>query len=129
MSNERYLIVSYFVSAVACSGLGVVVYLVLRKPFGAIADAIAGKDRASLLKRALTLTLTVAGLLGFLGYSYNQQGCTSYEQVIKNRATLVDANVQQVQGAVDWLVWTVLLWGVLVIIGLKVLQKRNSGRA
>jgi len=50
----------------------------------------------------------------------------SYEQVIKNREALVDANVRQVQGAVDWIVWTVLAWGVLVVIVLKAWQKHRS---
>jgi len=125
MSNERYLIVSYFVFAVVCVGLGVLVYLILRKPFTAIVDAAVG-CRSGIVRKALMVTLTAAGVLGFLGFSYNQKGCVSYEQVIKNRDFLVDANVYQVQGAADWVVWTVLAWGVLVAICLKALQKHNS---
>ena len=125
MSNERYLIVSYFVFAVLCLGLGVLVHLILRKPFTAVADHVLG-DRGGLVKRALMLTLTAAGVLGFLGFSYTQKGCVSYQQVIQNRQSLVDANVHQVQGAADWIVWTVLAWGVLVVIFLKARQKHNS---
>ena len=125
MSNERYLIISYFVLAVVCLALGVFVRQILRKPFAAVVDATVG-TRSHLVKKALTVTLTVAGVLGFLGYSYNQKGCISYEQVIQNRQTLVDANVHQVQGASYWIALTVIAWGVVVVIFLKALQKRNT---
>lgn len=125
MSNERYLVISYLVFAVVCLGLGVLVHLILRKPFAAIVDATVG-THSYLVKRALTVTLTAAGVLGFLGYSYNQRECVSYEQVIQNRQTLVDANVHQVQGASYWIAFAVIAWGVVVVICLKALQKRNT---
>jgi len=126
MSNERYLIVSYFVFAVVCLGLGLLVYLILRKPFEGIAEAIVG-NRSTILKRALVVSLTAAASLGFLGFSYNQKGCVSYEQVISNRYFLVDANVEQVQGAADWIVGTVFVWGVVIVIGLAAVKNRKAG--
>ncbi len=118
MSNERYLIVSYFAFAVLCSGLGLLVYYILRQPFEGVADAIVGKARSALLRRLLVLSMTAASVLGFLGVSYNQQGCMKYEQVIEKRQHLVDRNVEQVQGASDWIAWTLLAWGIVVAIGL-----------
>jgi len=126
MSNERYLIVSYFVLAAVCLGLGVLVHLVLRKPFAAIADSVLA-GRSPILKRALALSLTAAAFLGFLGYSYNEKGCISYEQVIQNRASLVQANAKQVQGTADWIIWTVLAWGVVVAVVLAATRKQKSG--
>jgi hypothetical protein len=125
MSNERYLIVSYFFFAVVCPGMGVLAYLVLRRPFERIADATLG-SRSPVLTRVLAASMTAAGALGFLGLSYNQKACTSYEQVVSNRYFLVQANVEQVQGAADWIVWTLLAWGVVVVICLKALAKQNS---
>jgi len=126
MSNEHYLFISYFAFAVLCFGLGLLVYCILRKPFEGVADAIVGKARSSLLKRMLVVSMTAASVLGFLGVSYNQQGCTKYEDVIKERTNLVQRNVEQVQGARDWVVWTLLAWGVLVAIGLAARQKKDS---
>ena len=125
MSNERYLSVSYFFLAVVCPGMGVLAYLVLRRPFERIAGATVG-SRSPILKRVLAISMTAAGALGFLGLSYNQKGCTSYEQVVSNRYFLVQANVEQVQGAANWIVWTVLAWGVVVVVCLRVLQKASS---
>jgi hypothetical protein len=127
MSNERYLVVSYFAFAVLCFGLGLFVYYILRRPFEGIADAIVGKARSTLVKRVLILSMTVASVLGFLGVSYNQQGCVKYEQVIQDRKGLVDRNVEQVQGATGWIARTLFVWGVVIAIGLAATQKK-SGR-
>ena len=126
MSNERYLIVSYFFFAVVCPGMGILAYLILRRPFERIAEAIV-ENSGALLKRALAVSMTTVAVLGFLGYSYNQKGCVSYQQVISNRYFLVEANVKQVQGAADWIAWTVLAWGLVVVIFLATLRKRKSG--
>jgi hypothetical protein len=127
MSNERYLIVSYFAFAILCFGLGLLVYYILRRPFEGIANAIVGKARSTLLKRVLILSMTAASVLGFLGVSYNQQGCVKYEQVIQDRKGLVDRNVEQVQGATGWIAGTLFVWGVVIAIGLAATQKK-SGR-
>ncbi len=126
MSNEHYLFFSYFAFAVFCFGLGLLVYFILRKPFEGIADAIVGETRSILLKRLLVLSLTAASVLGFLGVSYNQQGCIKYEQVIQERKSLVARNVEQVQGARDWIQWTLAAWGVVIAFGLAARRKGDS---
>jgi len=125
MSNERYLVVSYFVFAALCLGLGVVAYSILRKPFERLSDATVG-SRGAMLKRALAFSMAAAGVLGFFAFSYTQKGCVSYEQVTRNRDFLVEANVKQVQGAADWIAWTVLAWGVAVVIGLWSIRRRKT---
>jgi len=128
MSNERYLFISYFAFALLCFGLGLLVYFILRKPFEAVADSIVGKSRGTLLKRMLMLSMTAASVLGFLGVSYNQQGCVKYEQVIQERSNLVNRNIEQIQNTRDWVVWTVLAWGVVVAAGLAATRKQKSER-
>jgi MFS family permease len=126
MSNERYLIVSYFAFAALCFGLGLLVYYILRKPFERVADSIVGNPRQTWLKRTMVLSMTAASVLGFLGVSYNQHGCTQYEQVIKERAYLVDRNIEQVQNATSWIVWTLLLWCVVIGVALAATRKQKS---
>ena len=126
MSNERYLIASYFAFAILCFGLGLLVFYILRRPFERVADSILGDSRRTLLKRALILSMTAASVLGFLGVSYNQQGCTKYEQIIKERAYLVDRNIEQMKNATDWIVWTLLLWCVVVATALAASRKQKS---
>jgi hypothetical protein len=126
MSNERYLIVSYFALAIFCFGLGLLVYYILRRPFERVADSIVGNARQTWLKRTMVLSMTAASVLGFLGVSYNQQGCTKYEQVIKERAYLVDRNIEQVQNATVWIVCTLLLWCVVIGVALAATRKQKS---
>ena len=125
MSNEQYLIVSYFGFAAVCFGLGLLLYSILRKPFGSMADAIVGKAGSRLLKKALVVSMTMASVVGFLGVSYNGQGCVKYEDVIKDRGALEYHNIEQVQASMNWMVWTVLAWGVLVVIGLRAARKKG----
>lgn len=128
MSNEHYLIGSYFLFAFISLCLGVVVYRVLRMPFAAIAEAAAGKLRSTLLKRALAVFMTLAAVLGFLSISYTQKGCINYEQVVKDRSYLVKVNQRQLQGAANWVVYAVFAWAVVVLLCLVVLRSREADR-
>lgn len=126
MSNERYLFISYSVFAVVCPGLGILVYYILRRPFERVAEAILGKNSSVWLRRALLVTMSAASTLGFLGYSYNQNGCVSYEKVIADRSSLESANVEQVQAATAWIIGTLFAWSVVVVIGLAAGRKKKS---
>jgi hypothetical protein len=128
MTNERYLIVSYFVVGLVSLGLGVAAYRVLCTPFAAIADAVTGKSGSALWKRVLRVSLTMAAVLGFLSVSYTQHGCVNYEYVVKDRNYLVQMNREQLQSAGDWIVYAVFAWCAVVVICLVIwrnTQERN----
>lgn len=127
MSNEHYLIASYFLVAVVSLCLGTAAYRVLRTPFAAIAELVAG-TRSTILKRAMAVSMTIAAVLGFLGVSYTQRGCKTYEQVVQSREYLVQLNRSQLRGTGDWIVYAVFTWCVVVLICLLVLQNRKSER-
>jgi hypothetical protein len=127
MTNEHYLIVSYFLFGFVSLSLGVAAYCVLRRPFAAIAEAVAGQFRSSILKRALAVSMTMAAVVGFLSVSYTQQACgKSYEQIVKDRSFLVQMNEQQLQAASDWIVYAVFAWCVVVVICLAVLRRKKE---
>lgn len=126
MSNEHYLIASYFLVGFVSLCLGIAVYRVLRTPFAAIAEAATGRLRSRVLTRALGFCMTLAAVLGFLSVSYNQRGCVSYEQVIKNRYLLVQNTKEQLQGTGEWIVSAVFLWCIVVLICLVALRTAQS---
>src|SRR5271169_5903177 len=126
MTNEHYLIVSYFLFAFVSLGLGIVAYRVLRTPFAAITDSVVGKSSSTLLKRVLHLSITVAAVLGFLSVSYTQHGCVNYENVVNDRAYLVRLNREQIQSAGEWVVYAVLAWCAVVVICLAVWRNRQD---
>jgi len=115
VSNEHYLIVSYFLFALVSLCMGVAVYRILRTPFAAIAESATARFGSRLLTRVMAVCMTIAAVVGFLGVSYTQKGCRSYEQVIKDREYLIQMNQQQVARTSDWLVWAVFLWCIVVL--------------
>ncbi|HXY78629.1 MAG TPA: hypothetical protein VEH47_07425 [Candidatus Acidoferrales bacterium] len=129
MSNERYLVVSYFFVGLVSLSLGVAAYHLLRRPFAVLAEAVAGKVRSALLKRTLALSIIMAALLGFFSVSYTSCDMT-YEQIVKDRDYVMQKNREQLQGAGNWIAYAVLAWGVVVVIGLAALRRReeSSGR-
>lgn len=126
MTNDHYLIVSYFLVLFVSLGLGVAAYRVLRAPFAAIVERAAG-PRSTLLKRVLRVSMTMAAVLGFLSVSYTQKGCVSYEYVVKNRDYLVQMNREQLQSAGDWIASVVFAWCVVVVICLVVWRSKEEG--
>ncbi len=127
MSNETYLVVSYFLVGAVSLCLGVAIYRVFRKPFAAIAEAATGRLHSRFLTRALGIFMTLAAVLGFLSVSYNQKGCMSYEQVIKNRYFLEQNSREQLQGTANWMVAAIFIWCVVVLICV-VAWRRHSAK-
>jgi hypothetical protein len=128
VSNERYLIVSYFLVGLVSLSLGIAVYRVLRAPFAAIAEAVTGRGRSRLLTRALGVSTSLAGVLGFLSVSYTQRSCStlSYERVVESRDYLVQINQQQLQKTGDWIVSAIVLWCTVVTICLIALRRARD---
>lgn len=125
MTNEHYLIVSYFLFLFVSLGLGVVAHRLLRAPFAAIAETVAG-SRSTLWKRVLRVSMTMAAVLGFLSVSYTQKGCMDYEHVVKNRDYLVQINRDQLQSAGNWIVYAVLAWCAVLVICLVVRRGKEE---
>jgi hypothetical protein len=124
MSNEHYLIVSYFGFGLVSLAFGVAAYRVLRRPFAAIAGAVAGL-RGAILKRTLALSLAFAGVLGFLSVSYLD--CNKgYDDIVKDRAYMEQINMQQLQHAGNCIVFAVLVWSFVVVVLLALWRRKNN---
>jgi len=94
MTNEQYLIISYFAVAGAGVALAILTTLVLRGPLGrALQGAVA--PLAQILRRALPAWLILAALLGFLSVSYFDCAHKTYEDVVKDESYLVGKNFEQ----------------------------------
>jgi hypothetical protein len=126
MTNERYLVASYFVGVTLAVGLGTIVYLFLRHPFGSLADSVSRKRRSSTLKRLFPLGLLFPALLGFVSVSY--QSCTrhTYEEIVQNRSYLVEKNQQQISSVLLHILFAVLFWDVIVFLILKYGRKGRN---
>jgi hypothetical protein len=125
MTNERYLIASYFAGAALSAGLGSMVYLFLRHPFGGVADAASGKGLTSMLKRLLHWGLLLPALLGFVSVSYQGCGRHSYEEIVQDRSYLVEKNQEQISSVLIYILVAIVFWDVIVLLVLK--HAQNSG--
>ena len=119
MTNERYLIASYFVGAAFSVGLGAIVYLFLRRPFGAVTDAASGKSLSSMLKRLLPCGLLFPAVLGFVSVTYHGCNRMTYEEIVQNRNYLVEKNQEQISSVLFYILVAVVFWDVIILLILK----------
>jgi uncharacterized membrane protein YwzB len=119
MTNERYLIVSYFLCAILAFVLGTLTYLFLRRPFSGVADAASGKHLPSILKRLFPLGLMFPALLGFVSVSYWSCQRATYEEIVQSRRYLVEKNQQQISSILLALVVAVIVWDAIILLVLK----------
>jgi hypothetical protein len=128
LTNDRYLIVSYFVCAAFSLAAGILVYLYLRRPFVDVADAASGKHLPSILKRLLPAGLIFPALLGFLSVSYFQS-CNrmTYADIVESREYLVAKNQQQISAILFYIVIAVLFWNFIGLLILRSAQKDKNG--
>jgi hypothetical protein len=121
LTNEQYLIVSYFVCAALSVAAGVLVYLYLRRPFAGVADAASGKHLPTILKRLLPCGLVFPALLGFLSVSY--ESCNStYSGIVADRSLLVAKNHEQISAILFCIVIAVIFWNLIAILILRSAQ-------
>jgi hypothetical protein len=127
MTNERYLIASYFVCAALSIALGILVHFFIRRPFASVADAASGKRLPSMLKRLLPWGLVFPALLGFVSVSY--QGCTrtTYAEIVETRGYLVQKNQEQISSILLSILVAVLFWDVVVLLILRYAKDSRDG--
>jgi len=119
MANEHYLISSYFLSGVVCLAIGVAAWLWLRRPFGAVADALPGRHGPTFLKRAFPVSMILPALAAFFYVSYYGRGCTagrSYQSIVTDRTYIMAKNREQVTGALADTYIAVIIWGFVVLL-------------
>ena len=94
MSNEQYLVVSYFTAVAAGVAMAVLTTLLLVGPLGkALAGAAA--PLAQVLRRVLPVWVILAALLGFLSVSYFDCEHGTYEKIMADRPHLVATTFEQ----------------------------------
>ena len=128
MTNEQYLIASYFLVAGLCAVLAALTYGFLRRPFEVTAEFVSGGRLRAMLKKIFPVGLLLPALLAFTSIAYETCSVDTYEGVIRNRAYLVQRNQQQISRALLFLVIAVLFWDLVIVFVLKYARSRRNGR-
>jgi hypothetical protein len=125
MSNEQFLVVSYFVVAAISLLIGFGAYVWLRAPLRSVAAALPWKSMQVLLKRLFPLGLIFPALLGFISVSY--WGCPGkkYDEIIADRSYLMSKSREQIGESLIHLVWAISAWCLLIAI-LVAVQRRGE---
>jgi hypothetical protein len=116
MSNEHYLIVSYFASAAISVALGTLVYFFLRRSFGSLAETASGRRFPDVLKRLFPWGLIFPALMGFVSVSYSSCNHETYEKIVQHREYLIQKNQEQLSKVLLFLVIAILVWNLVLVL-------------
>jgi len=128
MTNEQYLIVSYFCVAGISLVIGFGAFLWLRKSLREVAVAMPWKGIQETLVRLFPLGILFPALLGFLTVNYIGCEKDTYDKVVADRAYLQHKSAEQISASMTHLVWAVFAWGIFIAI-LLALKQRKERRA
>ena len=125
MTNDRYLIVSYFAVAAMTITFAGTTWLYLRGSFRGITQALSSGNLSRILKVMFPAGLFLPAFLGFLSVSY--RGCgKSYEDIVKERAYLVQINQEQISSILLWIVAALLFWDLVILFALRFRRTSNQ---
>jgi len=125
MTNDRYLIVSYFVVAAISLVCGLVVFFYLRRPFEDSLKSSAGRNLATALKRLFPVGIIVPALLGFVSVAYETCAVGTYEGAVRDRQYLIQKNHEQLSSVCLALFFAIIFWNLLIIF----VYKYGRGKA
>jgi hypothetical protein len=125
MSNEEYLIVSYFFVGGLSIVIGLAAFACLRRPLAGLAGTFTNKNLACNLKKLFPAGLVLPALAGFLSVSY--RSCNqSYESIVANRSYLVGKSQEQLSAICLSLLLAILAWDVVILLNLITRRKEPS---
>jgi hypothetical protein len=115
MTNDRFLIVSYFVVGAISLILGAAVFFYLRHPLEDSLKSSAGRNLGSALRRLFPVGIIVPALLGFVSVAYESCEFGTYEKVVQDRQFLIQKNHEQLSSVCLMLFIAITFWDLLFI--------------
>jgi hypothetical protein len=118
MTNDRYLIVSYFAMATMAIAFAGATWLYLRRSFRGITQALSSGNLSRILKAMFPAGIFLPAFLGFVSVSY--RGCgKSYEDIVKERSYLIQINQEQFSSILLWIAAALLFWDLVILFALR----------
>ena len=124
MTNEQYLLVSYFTVGLLSFAFALATYLLLRHSFIGVTQAVRGK-LSIILRRLFFIGIILPALFGFFSVSFRSCSKETYVQIIADRSYLVATNQEQLSTSLSYIVIALLLWG-LIILGAFIINKNHK---
>jgi hypothetical protein len=125
MTNDRYLIASYFAVVALAIAFAGATWLYLRRSFGGITQTLSTGNLSRILKAMFPAGLFLPAFLGFVSVSY--RGCgKSYEEIVKERSYLIQKNQEQISSILFWIVAALLFWDLVILFFLRFARTSNQ---
>lgn len=115
MSNEQYLIVSYFTIGLVAFLLALATYYLFRKSIMTLSDNFRSK-LSVVIRRFFLIGIVLPALFGFFSVSFRSCSESNYTKIIADRSYLVAKNQEQLASALFYLVIALLIWGLIVAV-------------
>lgn len=126
MTNENYLIVSYFVVALVCLALSIATYILLRRSFAAIIATAPGGRLGNILRTLFLIGIILPAMAGFFSVSFRSCEKESYQSIIEDRSYLVAKNQEQLHASLSYIVIALLVWGALVATAFMTIKTKGE---
>jgi hypothetical protein len=125
MTNDRYLIVSYFAVAALGIAFAGATWLYLRRSLGRITQTLSTGNLSRILKTMFPAGLFLPAFLGFVSVSY--RGCgKSYDEIVKERSYLFQKNQEQMASILLWIAAALLFWDLVILFALRFARTSNQ---
>lgn len=125
MTNEEYLIVSYFLVGAVAIVVVSVAYLWLRPTVHELARNLSGRHLPRILRKVLPLSLLFPALLGFFSVTFKSCNKETYEEIVSDRAYLVEKNQEQLSTTLSYVSGGIIVLGLFVLGALIVNANRH----
>jgi hypothetical protein len=126
MSNEQYLIVSYFTIGVVAVVLAGITYAALRRSFTGLLGALPVRNFSRILRKLSFPGLVLPALIGFFSVSFRACDGDSYGVIIADRSHLVLKNQEQLSATLEHIAYALLFWGITVLVYLLFLRAQQT---
>jgi hypothetical protein len=125
MTNDRYLIVSYFTVAALAIAFAGATWLYLRRSFAGSTQTLATGNLSRILKALFPVGIFLPAFLGFISVSY--RGCgKSYEEIVKERSYLIQKNHEQISSILLWILAALLFWDLVILFAVRFASTRSQ---
>lgn len=125
MTNDHFLIVSYFVVGAISVAIGAAAFVFLRRSFEDSLKLGVGKNLESVLTRLFPVGIIVPALLGFVSVAYITCGVQTYDQAVRDRQYLIQKSHEQLSSVCLMLLFAIIFWDLLLIL----VHRHGRGKA